>query len=264
VTPQRLSVRLPKVRPVITYALIAINVLIFVVRALSPSLDEQIFEVGANIPRLVLQGGEFYRLLTAMFLHAGIYDLGGRLVPINAMHLILNMYVLYAVGTQLEGLFGHVRFFLIYLLGGLMASAFSAVLGSADSASVGASGAVFAILGAEFIFLYQHRKLLGARAVAQMRSLVMLAVINFAYGALTSVAGTVFRVDNWGHLGGLLGGLGLAWFLTPALTPKVDPATPGLMRLEDGNPLERRYWVLFAYAVILVVVLTVGTLNARL
>ncbi len=164
---------IPSVRPTVTYALIAINVLIFVIRALSPQLDEQILLWGANNPVAVLQNGEVYRLFTSMFLHASIFDAAGGYALANSLHLIFNMYILYVIGIQVERLFGHVRFTLIYLLGGLAGSVLSAVLSSGNVYSVGASGAVFAIMAAQFVYLYQHRKLLGARGRAQMQSLIM-------------------------------------------------------------------------------------------
>jgi rhomboid protease GluP len=262
--PRRLvAIQFPRVAPTATYVLIALNVLIFVVRALSPSLDTQLYLWGANNPQLVLFNGEYYRLLTSMFLHAGVYTGSGALVMSNALHIILNMYILYSVGQQLEALFGHVRFLIIYLAGGLLGSVFSAALSDMNVMSVGASGAVFAILGAEFMFYYRHRTLLGPRATAQMRSLVMWAVINFFYGALTSVAGTRLRIDNWGHLGGLVGGLALAWFLTPVFMPKRSLEMPQVLTVEDTNPLERRWPIVLAYvAALLLVVLLAGNLRS--
>ena len=256
--PRRVAVQLPRVAPIATYVLIALNVLIFAVRALSPSLDTEFYLFGANNPQAVLVDGEYYRLLTSMFLHASIFGAAGALVLSNALHIILNMYILYAVGLQLEPLFGHARFLIVYLAGGLLGSVFSAVFSDFNVSSVGASGAVFAILGAEFIYLYRHRTLFGPRATAQMRSLVMMAVINFFYGALTSVAGTRVRIDNWGHLGGLVGGLLLAWFLTPILVPKRAVENPHLLVAEDTNPLARRWPVVLAYAALVIAILLVA------
>jgi len=258
--PRRVTIQLPHVAPTVTYVLIAINVLLFAVRALSPSLDTQLYLFGSNNPQSVLVEGEYYRLLTSMFLHASIYGAAGTLMLSNALHIILNMYILYAVGLQLEPLFGHVRFLIVYLAGGLLGSVFSAALSDFNVSSVGASGAVFAILGAEFIYLYRHRALFGPRATAQMRSLVMMAVINFFYGALTSVAGARIRIDNWGHLGGLAGGLLLAWFLTPVFVPKRAVENPHALVAEDTNPLERRWPIVLAYAALVVAILLVATL----
>src|SRR5438046_2567984 len=75
---QQVTLHIPSVRPTVTYTIIAINVVIFIVRALSAQLDSQIFLWGANHPPDVLTNGEIYRLLTSMFLHAGIFDGPGR------------------------------------------------------------------------------------------------------------------------------------------------------------------------------------------
>src|SRR5690606_30425031 len=113
----------------------------------------------------VLVQGQYHRLFTAMFLHAGL------------LHIFFNMYALYLFGSILEPLFGHLRFIIIYLLGGLTGSVLSVVLGDPNppfaqmvfaGASVGASGAVFAIFGAEMVFIYRHRALLGERGRAQL------------------------------------------------------------------------------------------------
>ncbi len=261
--PRRIAVQLPHVRPTVTYALIAINLAVFIIRALSTSLDAQLYQFGANNPQAVLVDGEYYRLLTSMFLHAGIFGTGGSLVLSNALHILLNMYILYAVGLQLEPLFGHARFLIVYLAGGLMGSVLSAVLSDFNVSSVGASGAAFAILAAEFVYLYRHRALLGPRATAQMRSLVTMALINFFYGALTSVAGTRIRIDNWGHLGGLIGGLLLTWFLSPIFVPKRAAENPHALIAEDTNPLERRWPVVLLYGALVLAVLIVATLVRR-
>ncbi len=250
----RIRVELPTVTPLVTYALIAINVAVFLLRALSPEIDEDIYLWGANIPSLVVSG-EYYRLLTSMFLHASIYGFRGDFAFSNSIHILFNMFVLYGVGRQIEPVFGHARFALIYLLGGLMGSVFSAVFREGGGGSVGASGAVFAVIGAELIYLYRHRELLGAAAQAQMRSLLVWGFLNLALGALGSTFGSGMRIDNWGHLGGLAGGLALAWLIAPIFQPRPSPREPTALIAEDANPLSRRVWVLFAYALVLIAIL---------
>lgn len=248
---QPVTLHIPSVRPTFTYALIAINVAIFLIRASSFQIDQQLLEWGANNPAAVVANGEVYRLFTSMFLHASIFTFRGGYVFANSLHLIFNMYALYVFGVQVERLFGHVRFALIYLLGGLGGAVLSAVLSDASVYSVGASGAVFAILGAEFVYLYQHRKLLGARGRAQMQSLALITVINLLYGGLTTAAGAAMRIDNWAHIGGLVGGLALAWGIGPLYIVRRHPEIPGALIGEDINPLKNRYWVLTIYGLAL-------------
>jgi rhomboid protease GluP len=255
---QQVILHIPSVRPNVTYAIIAINVLIFLIRATSFQLDEQIVLWGASRPSDVLVEGQVYRLFTAMFLHASIFNAFGSFALQNVLHLVFNMYLLYSVGSQVERLFGHVRFTLIYVLGGLAGSVLSAVLSDSNNYSLGASGAVFAIIAAQFVYLYQHRKLLGARARAQMQSLVFLAVINLIYGALTSVGRSIFLVDNWAHIGGLIGGLALTWAIGPIYIVRRHPEQPEGLLAEDINPLKNRYWVLTLYIVALMIMLVVG------
>lgn len=260
---QRINLRIPSVQPTATYALIAINVMIFVIRAFSPEQDEQIFLWGANHAPDVLLNGEYYRLFTSMFLHASIFNGFGGYALQNSLHLILNMYILFAIGSSLERLFGHARFLIIYILGGLAGSVLSTLLGGQNSYSVGASGAVFAILGGEFAYLYHHRKLMGAAGEARRRSLIVFGVINLVFGLASALPGSAMRVDNWAHIGGLAGGLILSWFISPILNLRAHPDHPGEILGEDVNPLSKKYWVVSVYATALVILLFIGVSIAR-
>ncbi|MEO8395816.1 MAG: rhomboid family intramembrane serine protease [Chloroflexota bacterium] len=255
---QQVILHIPSVRPIATYTIIVINVAIFLIRALSPRLDSQIYDWGANNATAVLANGEIYRLVSSMFLHMGIFNQFGAYALQYSAHLIFNMYALYAIGGQIERLFGHVRFTLIYLLGGLGGSVLSAALGDANAYSVGASGAVFAILAAEFVYLFQHRKLLGPRGRSQMQSLIFLAVINFSIGIVAGVGGAAVQFDNWAHFGGLLGGLALTWMIGPIFIVRRHPEHANELLGEDINPLKNRYWVLSVYVVALMVILFVA------
>jgi rhomboid protease GluP len=259
---QQIKLRFSLVRPRVTVVLIAINVLIFVVRALSPALDESLLVWGANSAADVLGRGEYYRLFTSMFLHAGIYNAVGGFALESSIHILGNMYVLYAVGNSLEALIGHARFAILYVLGGLTGSIFSALLGGA-AYSIGASGAVFAILGAEFVFLYHHRKLMGEAGRARRNSLIGFAILNLLIGLVSTLPGSRMRIDNWAHAGGLVGGLILMWFISPIFTLRAHPEAPGDFRAEDINPLRRSRWIVSVYAAGLVVVVFVSGLLAR-
>ncbi len=242
--------RFPLQPPRATMALLLINVAVFAAGAFLPALGRQLFMTGASRSYEVLVLGEVQRLFTAMFLHAG------------AMHLFFNMYALYIIGRGVEGLFGHARFLLIYLLGGLTGSLLSVALGSTNpwtsSPSVGASGAVFAIFGAEMVWLFRHRRILGAAAGRQLRSLLMLLGINLAIGLLSTTGASAVRIDNYAHLGGLAGGLALAWAIGPVYRPQPHPLLPARITLLDSNPFGAGWWLAALYAlgyVALVVVL---------
>lgn len=190
--------------PTVTYVLIFANIAMFVATIAYGWLVYGTFNGSQNISVLVdlgakvneyIAAGEWWRLFTAMFLHIGV------------LHLLFNLYALYAIGALVEGYFGHLRFALIYLLGGLFGS-----LGSyafSPSISAGASGAIFAITGAAAVYFFRYRDNFGARGRAVLQNIVLVIVINMAFG----IAGQ--GVDNWGHFGGLVGGLVLAWGLLP-------------------------------------------------
>lgn len=262
---QRINLRIPSVPPTATYVLIAINVILFLIRALSPQIDEQLYLWGANHASDIFLKGQYYRLLTAMFLHAGIFNEFGGYSLGYSIHLISNMYVLYAVGVSMERLFGHSRFLIVYLLGGLAGSVASALLGADNAYSVGASGAVFAILGAEFVYLWHHRQLMGAAGRERRKTLIVLAIINFAGGLISQVpgSGSNILIDNWGHAGGMVGGLVLTWVISPILNLRQHPDHPNELLGEDINPLRKHYWFVSLYATALVVLTFVGVFLAR-
>jgi rhomboid protease GluP len=138
------------------------------------------------VPVLVAQG-EWYRLVTAMFLHIGLF------------HLLLNSFAIYVFGSLIEQVLGTVRFLAVYLLTGFAAGAVSFAFGSPDRAAVGASGAVFGLLGAWLVYNLRRRSLSLGRANVQWA--LMLIGINLVFGLV------VPRIDWLAHLGGLVAGV---------------------------------------------------------
>lgn len=211
-TERRFYVRLAP--PHVTYALIGLNIVMFVATLVWGYLHYGTFDGSQNINVLVDMGakvneyiagrGEWWRLFTSMFLHIGV------------MHLLFNIYALYAIGTLVEAYYGHVRFAVIYLLGGLFGS-----LGSyafSTSVSAGASGAIFAITGAAAVYFFRYRENFGTRGRSVLQNMILILVINFAFG----LAGS--GVDNWGHFGGLVGGV----LVSIGMLPKyASPTTLG-------------------------------------
>ncbi len=257
-TPPQRQPRLrmpPLVPPRMTYVLLAINLLVFVAGMLAPRLGLQMFAQGASRTYEVLVLGEYHRLVTAMFLHGGL------------AHLFFNMYALYIIGRGIEPVFGSTRFLIIYLLGGLTGSILSVIMGNPSPiqgvASVGASGAVFALFGAEMIYLYRHRALMGERGMRQLRSLLMLLGINLFIGLASWTEGSQVRIDNWAHMGGLAGGLLLTWLVGPAFAVSYDPAQPDLLIAEDSNPLQQKYWTVSLYGIGLIAILAVFSFQMR-
>jgi rhomboid protease GluP len=205
----RLRLRLPMYPVRLTYALIVVNVLVFVPTLLFGST---VYDLGGLVPGLVLERGQLWRLITAGFIHGDV------------MHIGFNMYALYIFGRQIERLLGPRRFVLIYglaLLGGNVAVV---LLNPLNSLTVGASGAILGLLGALVAYFWRYQEtMLGARA--HLSNLVTTAAINLGLGLLP-------RVSLWGHLGGTLAGLASGWILVPRYRPVYGLATPQMEIVE--------------------------------
>jgi rhomboid protease GluP len=135
-------------------------------------------------------------LITPVFLHASI------------LHIAFNMYALFLFGRGIEARFGHRRFLLLYFLSAFAGNVFSFLL--TPEQSLGASTAIFGLLAAEAVFLIQNRQLLGRQVNRSLLNLLFIAAINLLFG-ITPGSG----VDNFGHLGGILGGIIFTWFGGP-------------------------------------------------
>ena len=171
-------------KPIVTYILIVINIMIFMYTALYDP-NQRIVDICANYyPAIRL--GEYYRLFTAMFLHA------------NLTHLIFNMYALYVAGPQVERYYGRLKYLFIYILGGLMGSVFSCVFMDSNTYGIGASGAIFALFGSITYFTYYYRATLQNLLRSQI---VPVILVNIVLGFM------IPGVDVMAHIGGLIGGV---------------------------------------------------------
>ncbi len=232
---ERIVINMSQVRPALTYALIAVNVFIFGVGVLSIDLNEVLFLGGWNMPNQVFGDGEYYRLFTSMFLHAG------------AAHLLFNMYALYILGVQTEQMYGRERYLVIYFLGGVSGSVLSAAFGDPMVPSVGASGAVFALLGTQILYFARNRDTLGEYGRSALRQYLILLGINLFLGF------SIARIDNLGHIGGLIGGAVLGWLLAPALNAHSGLDYTGApTRTINVEQREGLPYVAAGYAVVLV------------
>jgi rhomboid protease GluP len=174
-------------KPWLTYGLITINILVWLILKLisvknGVSYDTLLDPFGAKVNSLIMQG-EYWRFITPMFLHG------------DEIHLALNCYSLYIVGSEVERLYGHRNFSIIYFISGILGCIVSFAFSL--NTSVGASGAIFGLLGAMLFFAIKRPALLKSSFGA---NLITNLVINLAYGFMNS------RIDNHGHIGGLVGG----------------------------------------------------------
>lgn len=167
-------------KPIVTYALIIINVIVFLLSL----FNESIIQMFAVNRFFIADLGQYYRLFTGIFLHA------------NFLHLIFNMYALYVIGMQLESFLGKGKYLAVYLLSGLGGSMLSIFF--SNGYSVGASGAIFGLMGALLYFGYHYRVYLDSVVKSQI---IPLIILNLLIG-FTSTG-----IDNWAHIGGLVGGI---------------------------------------------------------
>ena len=239
---KRVAIDLPTAtKPYVTYILVGINVAIFLAGYLNGQLENELFIRGANSAPAIVEDGEYYRLFTAMFLHA------------NVAHIFFNMYMLYVVGMTVERLFGPIRFLIIYLLGGLAGSILSILLGTYGVPSIGASGAVFAIWSAEAVHFYQHRHQYGEQIRRRLRMTLIFVVLNLFIGF------SVEQIDNWGHIGGMIGGITLTWFIGPVFTfaynAEKSNESVEIITATDNRPLYTSYWFVGLYTTIMLTLL---------
>ncbi len=230
---QRVAIRFPVSTPRLVYVLLAVNVAVFLYYFSLPAVEQVRFLVRWGKVNDAITSGEYYRLFTAMFLH------------LNLSHILLNGMALYFFGRDVETLFGSLRFAVIYVLGGLSGSLASFVF--TDALSVGASGAIFAIFGAELVYLYRHRHLHGPSGRKLFSRLLTFMFLDLALGVLSSSGVGNFRIDNAGHIGGLVGGVVLTWFVGPLYRVRYTPES-GQLRVVDENPSTAwaRYAALYA------------------
>lgn len=170
---------------VITYVLMAICVFLFFISFIVGKGETDayaLYKLGA-VSSIAIRSGQIWRLIMGTFLHAGI------------IHLFVNLYSLCIIGTQLENFMGKKKFLTIYLIsaisGSLMSSLFS------NTISVGASGAIFGLLGSMLYFGYHYRLYLGNVLRAQI---VPLILMNLFLGFMLP------GIDNAAHIGGFIGG----------------------------------------------------------
>lgn len=170
-------------KPVVTYVLIVVNLMIFLYGMLHG--NDELVELFGNNYELV-QSGQIYRLFTCMFVHS------------DTMHILLNMYALYTIGPVVERYYGKGKYLFIYIISGLLGSVFSGVFMSANSISIGASGAIFGLLGSICYFTYYYRATLQG---ILRGSIIPVIVINLIIGFLSP------SIDLSAHIGGLIGGI---------------------------------------------------------
>ena len=177
--------------PIISYVFMVVSIFLFFFLVLFEGNNileidaASLVEFGGNVG-LLTKNGEYYRLFSSIFLHAGLIHLGS------------NMYSLYVVGPQVESFYGKLKYLFIFLFSGLTGGILSLSFSPENVVSVGASGAIFGILGAICYFGYHYRVYLGNVLKSQILPIIGL---NLLIGFMVS------GIDNFAHIGGLIGGI---------------------------------------------------------
>lgn len=197
--------RIPHARPLLAMTFLGVTALVFAAQLVLDAAvgDDWLIALGAKVNPLIY-AGEYWRLITPIFLHVGL------------LHAGLNLYSLYAIGPSVEGPFGHARFAFIYVYSGATGVLLSLLF--SPTPAMGASTAIFGLVGALAVYLARHQRAFGALARRQLTNIVTIVIINLAIGLSPGI-------DNWGHVGGLAGGAAAAWLLGPGWVLQRDPIT---------------------------------------
>ncbi len=206
-----------------TFLFIGMNVAVFVLMWLAGGMsameaDERVLVgFGAKVNRLIAEEGQYWRLVTSMFIHIGF------------IHLFFNCYALMIVGQEIERLYGSSRFVLLCLLTGIAGSIASYLY--TPNTSAGASGAIFGLFGVMATFAFRFRKEIPDLLSKEIkRRVIPLILINLSFGVF------IAQIDNAAHIGGLIAGVGLA-LIIPYKRPheKITPVVwQSLMILSLG------------------------------
>jgi rhomboid protease GluP len=174
----------------VTYSIIGVNVLIYLLMVINGNgfmefTVESLIKWGGQI-RYLTVGGEWYRLITSTFIHAGL------------VHVAFNMYALFYIGMYLEPLLGRWRYLTVYLACGILAS-LASVWWRISDVGIGASGAIFGLYGV-FLALLTTNFVEQSVRKPMLRSIGFFVVFNLAYGSFGNI-------DNVAHIGGLVSGV---------------------------------------------------------
>lgn len=168
---------------IVTYVIIGLLVLIYLLGLFTNNQDNFINMFAVYGP-FIRKYHEYYRLLTGTLLHGGLF------------HLLSNCYALYIIGSQIESFYGKSKYLIIYLFSAITGSLLSITL--ANNASIGASGAIFGLMGALLYFGYYYRVYIGSTWKQRILPVILL---NLAIGLI------VPGIDYFAHIGGLIGGV---------------------------------------------------------
>ena len=207
--------------PYVTYITLGIIIAIYLITWQGGEIGDTLFFAGASYGPAII-AGEWWRLFTSMFLHASV------------SHIAFNGYALAVLGADMERIYGWKRYLAIYILSGLYGSFLSFAYRGVEQYSVGASGAIFGILGVSLGFFLFYRDKLGKFGRARFSSMLRVAGLNLVIGF------AIVRIDNAAHVGGLIAGFALGYLLAPRHYLTQHPPD---LQTEDRGALSYTWWV---------------------
>lgn len=228
VTVVRLAV--PRYSPWLTYVFLGVNVLVWLAMTLAGGSEDPhvLLVFGAKFSPFIA-AGQYWRLVTANFLHIGF------------LHLAFNSYALFLFGSEVERRFGPVRFLMLYMLSGIGGTVLSYV--GSRALSAGASGAVFGLIGAMLAYYSAYREAFGTYGRRQLSSLLIVTGYNLLWGFINP------GIDNLCHIGGLITGGVLGWAFCPRYQVLMLPE--GGVCLQDRFSAVRASLAVLALGVVL-------------
>jgi rhomboid protease GluP len=232
-SPYHVSIQFATRTPLVTWIMIGLCVLVYAIQYIStrtPGSIDLLAALGEKDNFLIIHG-QLWRLVTPMFLHGSL------------LHIGFNMYALLIIGPGLEQHYGHLKFLLLYIVAGMAGNLASFWMSPAPS--YGASTAIFGLVAAEAVFVYQNRILFGGRTRSILTNLFIIVAVNLTLGLMPGI-------DNWGHLGGLMGGLAFSWLGGPLY--HLIGMRPDL-QLVNGRS-SNQTWLVGAVVVIIIGILT--------
>ena len=224
--PRQVQVNINPKRPIVVYSIIGVTVFVWLLQLASNYL------FGTDLPayfldksNMFIQQGQLWRLITPVLLHSSSFA--------TLLHIVFNMYALNAIGPLLEQFYGHRRFLALYLVTGIAGNLFSFIFSTYDS--LGASTAIFGLIAAQLIFVFNNRPLFGQRYSSILKNIGVVILINLSLGFAPGI-------DMFGHLGGLLSGLAFAWLAGPVMEAQQQGTGLKLVNVRTSA----RFWGTFA------------------
>jgi membrane associated rhomboid family serine protease len=254
---QKVTLRIPSVPPLFTYALLVTLLVVALAHFTAPPDADMVLNRLGLEGNAVLEGGQYWRIITALLLTATPAEPGLLSGVFGGFLLLVTLYTLYTVGIEMEKLWGTPRAILVYTLGGASGAAITLLtvplgLLEPNLPLSAATAGILALIGAEMVYLYKHRRLYRKMAPQRQAFLLVIVLVNLILSAFSA------RTDFIGAFFALIGGGVLAAFISPYMLPRQHPDDPDALLAEDINPLSRRPIPVTIYTMAVMLVLAIA------